>query len=122
MNPNAVMHLVLPWAESFDDPRPVHVAKVVKQTDGRFDLGLWLRAQDAAGNVKPNRVPFFVPVRVGDPLAGPETPGVPYKVDAFGLTRIGPGVWVVSPSVWVEGAFHAFVVLHDVPEPAPFAP
>lgn len=117
---DTVIHLVLPWADTFTDPRPGHVAKIIKQLDGKLDLNLWLKAVGPDGVPKPNRLAFSVPVCVGPARSAPPTPGVPYNVEAFGLEHIGPGVWVVSPSVWVPGAFHAYVVLRDVPEPAPF--
>lgn len=120
MTGDPVVHLVVPWAELSSDPRPVHVAKIVRQPDGRLDLNLWLRGVRPDGTPKPFRSHFVVPVRVGPPKSAPETPGVPYAVEAFGLTRIGIGVWVVAPSVWVPGTFHAYVVVYDVPVPAPF--
>jgi len=39
--------------------------------------------------------------------------------DEWGLMRLAPGVWKLSPSV-VEGEFHGFLTLIGVPDPAPF--
>lgn len=39
----------------------------------------------------------------------------------YGLARLGPGVWRLDPSLYVPGGLHAFIVLCDVPDPAPFA-
>jgi hypothetical protein len=38
----------------------------------------------------------------------------------FGLTRVSDGVWAVEPSLHIPGVLHAFVVLYDVPKPAPW--
>lgn len=39
---------------------------------------------------------------------------------AYGAELITTGVWAITPSLNVEGAIHAFVVLYDVPDPAPW--
>jgi hypothetical protein len=39
---------------------------------------------------------------------------------AFAVDRVAPGLWVLEPSLNIPGEFHVFVVLHDVPEPAPW--
>lgn len=39
---------------------------------------------------------------------------------AFGAQRITAGVWALNPSLNAEGAIHAFIVLHGVPDPAPW--
>ncbi len=113
---NTVLLLVLPWADRFDDPRSGHVAKVVRQADGHLDLNLWLRAQRPDGSELPNRVGFSVPVQVG--LADWPNPADPTSIRTWGLEKIGPGVWVLSPSVF-RPEFHAYVVLRDVPENGP---
>jgi hypothetical protein len=38
----------------------------------------------------------------------------------FGSERVIPGVWALNPSLNVPGLIHAFVVLYDVPDPAPW--
>jgi hypothetical protein len=42
------------------------------------------------------------------------------EIDYYGLTKLGPGVWRLDPSLFVPDELHAFLVLCDVPEPAPF--
>jgi len=42
------------------------------------------------------------------------------ELATYGATPISPGVWVVEPSLNVEGAIHGFVILYDVPSPAPW--
>jgi hypothetical protein len=47
-------------------------------------------------------------------------------IDGFGLLcafkpkRICAGVWALTPSFNVEGVLHAFLVIHGVPDPAPW--
>lgn len=38
----------------------------------------------------------------------------------FGAIRITAGVWALTPSLNVSGALHGYVVLHGVPDPAPW--
>jgi hypothetical protein len=38
---------------------------------------------------------------------------------AWGMERLGPGVWTLDPSI-IVGDVHAFVTLVGVPEPAPW--
>lgn len=42
-------------------------------------------------------------------------------LEEFGAEQILPGVWALSPSLNMPGQFHAFVVLYDVPHPAPWS-
>lgn len=42
------------------------------------------------------------------------------KLEAYGADRIGPGLWSLEPSLNAEGLIHGFVVLYDVPDPAPW--
>jgi hypothetical protein len=39
---------------------------------------------------------------------------------AFGAVQISSGVWAITPSLNVPGQLHAFVVIRDVPSPAPW--
>jgi hypothetical protein len=39
----------------------------------------------------------------------------------FGIEQILPGFWYLTPSLNLPGLLHAFVVLYDVPIPAPWA-
>lgn len=115
MAATTVHHLVIPWADSFDDKRPEHVGKVVRQSDGSLSANLWMRGQKMDGTPLPNRLAFSFLCRVGSmdwPAGG--------SIRSWGLERIGPGTWVVSPSYFVPGQLHAYIVFRDVPEPAPF--
>jgi hypothetical protein len=42
------------------------------------------------------------------------------ELEIFGVRRAGPGVYALAPSLNLPGFFHAFVVLHGVPEPPPW--
>lgn len=42
------------------------------------------------------------------------------QIMAYGATRIVPGVWVLEPSLNVEELIHGFVLIHGVPDPAPW--
>jgi hypothetical protein len=39
---------------------------------------------------------------------------------AFGVEKITRGVWALTPSLNLQGILHAFVVVYDVPTPAPW--
>jgi hypothetical protein len=68
---------------------------------------------------------YKMPVHDGEPEgeAVDVAPGVKSwgEMERYGLSRLGPGVWMLTPSLWAPGVLHAFIVLRDVPEPAPFA-
>lgn len=42
------------------------------------------------------------------------------RQDRWGLLKLGPGIWDVPESVFVEGQIHAFITLTGVPDPAPW--
>lgn len=42
------------------------------------------------------------------------------SIAAFGAEQISAGVWSLFPSLNVPGVVHGFVVLHGVPNPAPW--
>ena len=72
------------------------------------EMDLWINPSESAA--------LPVPVRFGEQVIDPT--GV---LVSFGVERIGPGVWAMTPSLNVAGLVHGFVVLYEVPEPAPFA-
>lgn len=59
----------------------------------------------------------FVPIRV---QMGQAAFGEHGELVAFGVERIAPGLWSMTPSLNLEGGIHAFVVLYGVPDPAPW--
>ena len=42
------------------------------------------------------------------------------KLLAFHIRKLCSGIWAISPSLNMPGILHAFLVLHNVPEPAPW--
>jgi hypothetical protein len=57
---------------------------------------------------------FPLRVTVGEPVI------CNHAIEAFQMRRICAGVWAMAPSLNIPGVIHAFVVLHGVPEPAPW--
>jgi hypothetical protein len=39
---------------------------------------------------------------------------------AFGIKKVRAGVWALNPSLNIPNVLHAFVVIHGVPDPAPW--
>ncbi len=59
--------------------------------------------------------PLPIPWTIGAPVIKPGP-----ELEAYGLERLGAGVWVMNPSLYLEGELHGFAILYDVPDPAPF--
>lgn len=58
-----------------------------------------------------------MPVTEGEPVfEDPRT----MKMVAWGMDRVAANVWTVQPSLHQRGAIHAFIVVQDVPTPAPW--
>lgn len=53
-------------------------------------------------------------------VAGEPRIGLEGAVEAFGVEFVTAGVWALTPSLNVPGMLHGFVVLYDVPQPAPW--
>ena len=60
------------------------------------------------------RTSIYLPVSTG----GMDRDGE--RLLAFGLEQVGPGLWYLTPSMNLPKTLHAFVVLYDVPDPAPW--
>lgn len=58
--------------------------------------------------------PIPMPVCTGDPEVHND------EIDNYGAEEMAAGVWALTPSLNIEGLIHAFVVLYDVPSPAPW--
>ena len=114
-----VLHLTPKWSETIMvDPRPEPLCVVRCDPGGVLSGTLTVPAQG-----RPYPIPFSFACQVGDPDADFDERGRCLAIRRWGLRRLGPGVWQVIPSL-VEPrlGLHAYVVLCDVPEPAPFAP
>jgi hypothetical protein len=103
-----VLLLTPAWsATALTDPSQNPVWTIEKLPDG---LHLYARAFVAGEMVQLN-----VPIRNGaGQLRGDGT------MEIFGLRKLGFRTWLVQPSVNIPGQVHAFVVLCDAPEPAPW--
>ena len=56
----------------------------------------------------------MIPVIMGDPRFYRD------ELLTFGVRRVSPGLWHLDPSLNIPGQIHVFVVLYDVPTPAPW--
>ncbi len=92
------------------DPRPHVLLCSVQPEKGGFVCLLRIPA-------KPQTLLLSVPVREGTPIGDATSP---HGMIAWGMRRLGPGVWALSPSIKQTG-LHAFVILCNVPEPPPWA-
>jgi hypothetical protein len=41
-------------------------------------------------------------------------------LEAFGIDRVAPSLWALTPSLNIPDFIHAFMVLYDAPNPAPW--
>jgi hypothetical protein len=113
---DGIAHLKIRWCESISDnsfPGSL-AAKVVKDPNG-FTLLLKVRAFHQEKN-KEVVLFFNNPV---DPTNS-QWSGPREKPTAWGMERLGPGVWSLEPSLVIPGLLHAFITLVDVPEPPPW--
>jgi hypothetical protein len=60
-------------------------------------------------------VPLPIPIVAGKPKIG-----IGGDVESFGAKRIAAGLWALSPSLNIPEVIHGFIVLHGVPDPAPW--
>ena len=114
MNTNTIYHLAPKWSEQImSDPRKDTILCVVRK--GYRGLSGTLRIPFLVkGETK--QIPISFDCWVGDKAIINQEGG-----NVWGLIRLGPGVWQVTPSIVSEDyGLHAYVVLCDVPEPAPF--
>lgn len=116
--PTEHVYLLTPkWSESIgSDPRtePLFVVR----PDGKGKLGGTLRVPAETGDRKSVNLMIGVPLNLAGPI------GVPGgRTVAWGFRKLGPGTWVVEPSVVApEYGLHAFIVVCEVPNPAPWEP
>lgn len=95
-----------------DDSRREPLCSVSKTPDGKWSALLALPTD--------KQYPYFLPFPVKNgPMDGKQF-GHSYTMKAWGLHKLGPGTWRVNPSIHQAGVIHAYVVLCEVPEPAPW--
>src|ERR1051325_7728358 len=100
-------------ANLMTDPRDEPLVGIGQDGDGWFVV------------LRLDGIPFPIPVHAGEPV-GEAVEVAPQvmawtHMEKYGLEQLGPGVWKMEPSFFIPGALHVFLVLRDVPEPAPFA-
>jgi len=59
-----------------------------------------------------------LPIKLGDVEVIWQGPHA--ELVSYGMQLVTAGVWAVDPSLNIEGMVHTFVVLYDVPDPAPW--
>jgi len=112
-----VAHLTPAWTEEIVGSSIAAAAKIVEDLTapaGKKEWTMVLGLVDGDGK----QHLFSFPCRSGDPEPFGWKPGM--TLSRWGLRRLGPGVWTLSPSVHVHGDLHAYVTVVGVPEPAPF--
>lgn len=116
--PDAVLHLTPKWSDRImTDPRREPLCTVRVDPGGAISGTLAFPAEG-----RPYPITLGLACRVGEPDADFDEQGRCLAIRRWGLRRLGPGVWQVVPSIVApEYGLHAYVVLCDVPEPAPFA-
>lgn len=117
MQNNVILHLTPKWSTRImEDPRREPLCFVSKTVSG-WSAVLAL----PTGGQYPYTLGFPVRLGVMDGYqTDPEDISKGYVMKAWGLTKIGPGTWKVEPSISQAGVLHAYVVLCEVPEPAPW--
>ena len=111
MSDEPVYMLTPLWSETpMVDPRNEVLCRVMAEPGGLVCL---LRVP-----TKKQMMLLSIPVREGGSIGDPTAT---YGMIAWGMRRLGPGVWALNPSIRQTG-LHAFVILCDVPEPPPWAP
>jgi hypothetical protein len=63
----------------------------------------------------PGFPPLPLPVQSGEPVVDQDG-----ELLAYGAERVTASVWAITPSLNAVGLIHAFIVLHGVPDPAPW--
>jgi hypothetical protein len=63
----------------------------------------------------PKSARLAVPLAIGEPQYGEDG-----GVEIFGAEQLTAALWSLRPSLHVPGVIHTFVVLYQVPDPAPW--
>jgi hypothetical protein len=108
--------LVTPkWCDSIMTSQMLLPYPICKVVPGHIQKTLLLKL--------PNMPLLAIPCQLGDPDADYNSEGQCLTCRTWGLSRLGPGVWQLAPSIVVSyKELHAYIVMRDVPEPAPFVP
>lgn len=96
------------WSEAPSlDSRLDQAFKISRDSCGDLELHLCVELDDF--------VELRLPVQIGD-----YTQHRDGSVERFGMRRLGPGTWLLQPSLNIPGDIHVFVVMCEVPEPPPW--
>jgi hypothetical protein len=106
--PDQVALAVIPWSTNIFEEPGNHPLGIVQH---RPDGGLELLMRFPSGE---HWTAVSALLREGEPEGEGES------IRFWGLQQVGATVWIVVPSLHVEGQIHAFVVLANVPDPAPW--
>lgn len=108
--------------EKFGDPCAPVCQLVFKWYNGN---GMEYRGEDLIASIWGSTITLWLGHEF--PLAIPVTLGPALYKDvesmtmvAWSIIKLGPGVWTFDPSFRIANQFHGFVILVDVPEPAPW--
>jgi len=114
---NFLYHFTPPWAENpkLDDRAMIVAGVLWEESERCFRLvvGIPVGTGTKAAGTGIDRMIFSVPVRLGEHK---DVDGRAF----WGLRKLGPGVWAVTPMLIAPHVFQAYVTLVGVPEPAPF--
>lgn len=112
--PNTIYQSVVMWLPSFAAVMTAnHDAFTALRDEDELLWNFHFKVHKRDGKAVTTQIPFNANgprVVLGDQLL------------RWGTIHMGPGVWVLSESIHVEGYYHGFVVLRGVPEPAPWLP
>lgn len=111
-DPARVVHHALPrWHDRFGDvmQSTEDAVTAVRDQDGAWQLHFKLYRSDGKA------LTAVAPFNANGPRVADE-----HELHKWGVRWIGPRTWVLSDSIHVEGLYHAYVVLCEVPEPPPW--
>lgn len=100
---------VASYGEMMSSKTPAITA--MRQADGRWELHFKVWRGDR--KIVTGVVPFNAD---GPAVLTPDG----RQILKWGVTQLGSTVWAIDPSTVQPGLLHAFIVMRDVPEPAPW--
>lgn len=116
--PKVVLHLTPKWSDAIlVDPRREPLITVQRE-EVQKNLVVILSLPHPQ---RPHPIVLEFPCRVGEPLVSRDANNQVNGIQCWGLRKLGVTVWQVTPSIREESLdLHAYIVMCDVPDPAPF--